>query len=523
MLKSFRLTALASAAVLLGASGCAHIANDQNGEVASVVAPAYAAREAVEPVQAEDSYYVKAANAIAAKIEKRDTKPAKNVILFVGDGMGISTITAARIYAGQRKGVDGESYQLAMDTLPYSALSKTYSHDSQIADSAATATAMTAGVKVTGRTLGLTQEAKYGNCASAETTGTDSLWEIAEEQGLATGIVSTARITHATPAATYSESASRNWEDDTEVEDGDCADIARQFIEWDHGDGFEVVLGGGRQHLLPADVSDPEYPSKAGRRTDGRNLIEEWTAKSDAHMFVYDQAGFDAVDFTSDKRVMGLFEPSHMQFDLDRSEDEAGEPSIAEMTEAAITRLSQNDNGFVLMVEGGRVDHAHHGGNAARALGDATALDEAVAKALEMTSEEDTLILVTADHSHTMTISGYSQRNNPILGLSSYGFTPNTGADGKPYTTLGYANGPGAVCSEGEGDAEGLCQRDDLNKRDTLDKNFMQQSAIPMASETHAGEDVALLASGPGANLVSGVMEENEIFHVIGQSLGLIK
>ncbi|MFC7291183.1 alkaline phosphatase [Hirschia litorea] len=514
MLKSIRLSALASATALFGLSACTHLTDP---EIAS-----FGDREAVTPSQSADSYYVSAAAAIQSKLEKRDVKPAKNVILFIGDGMGISTITAARIYAGQQKGVDGESYHLAMDSLPYSALSKTYSHDSQIADSAATATAMTTGVKVPGRTLGLTQDAKYGNCASAEATGTDSLWEIAEEQGLATGIVSTARITHATPAATYSESASRNWEDNTEVEDGDCADIARQLIEWDHGDGFEIVLGGGRQHLMPADVSDPEYPNKGGRRTDGRNLIEEWNEKSDAHVFVYDQAGFDAIDFASDKHVMGLFEPSHMQYTLDREEDGAGEPSIAQMTEAAITRLRQNDKGYLLMVEGGRVDHGHHGGNAARALSDAVALDEAVAKALEMTSDEDTLILVTADHSHTMTISGYSQRNNPILGLSSYGFTPNTGADGKPYTTLGYANGPGAVCGEGDGDAEAGCARSNLSKQDTTQKNFMQQATVPMASETHAGEDVALLAGGPGSNLVSGVMEENEIFHVIGKSLGLL-
>ena len=99
------------------------------------------------PVQAGDSYYVKASAAIEARIAARGQPRAKNVILFVGDGMGVSTITAARIYAGQVKGRDGESYQLAMDKLPYSAFSKTYTHDSQVADSAPTAVAMTAGVK----------------------------------------------------------------------------------------------------------------------------------------------------------------------------------------------------------------------------------------------------------------------------------------------------------------------------------------------------------------------------------------
>lgn len=517
MLKSFRLRSFLSITAVLGLGACSHFPQFNDADL-------YPQREAVEPVQAADSYYLAAHAAISQKLKQRNTSKAKNVILFIGDGMSIATITAARIHAGQLKGVDGESNVLAMDTLPWSALSKTYSHDAQIADSAATATAMVAGIKTPARTLGVTQSAKYGNCSSVEGNQAVSLWEIAEAQGLSTGIVSTARITHATPASTYAKSASRNWEDDTELEsEGDCLDIARQFIEWDHGDGFEIVLGGGRRHMLPATESDPEYPTKAGRRGDGRNLTKEWTAKSDDHVFVYDQAGFDKQDFASSERVLGVFEPSHMQYDIDRDEDGAGEPSIAEMTEAAITRLAQDEDGYVLMVEAGRVDHGHHGGNAARALGDAVALDEAVAKALSMTSEEETLILVTADHAHTMTIAGYSKRNNPILGLSSFGFTPNKAADGKPYTTLGYINGPGAVCGEGEGDAEGICKRSDLSNVDTTSKDYMQQAAIPKSSETHGGEDVALMARGPGANLVSGVMEQNEIFHVMGQSLGLVK
>ncbi len=475
-------------------------------------------REAVEPAQIADSYYLEAQQAVDQKYAERQTPRAKNVIIFIGDGMGVSTITSARIYAGRAKGLDGESYKLAMEKLPWSALSKTYSHDSQIADSAATATALVSGVKVPSGTLGVTQSVARGNCATADGAGSDSLFEIAEDAGLATGIVSTARITHATPASTYSHSVDRDWENDTSVKGG-CVDIALQLIEWPHGDGFEVVLGGGRSNFLTSDTQDPEYEDKTGRREDGRDLMAEWNAKSDTHQTITDAAGFEAMDFDSDIRVLGLFEPSHMQFELDRAEDGAGEPSISDMTEAAIRRLSRDEDGYVLMVEGGRVDHAHHAGNAARALSDAAALDEAVAKAVEMTDPDETLIIVTADHSHTLMIAGYSQRNNPILGLSSSGMTPNTGADGKPYTTLGYLNGPGAVCPE----MELGCQRSDLSDRDVEDKDFLQQSVVPMRSETHGGEDVAVFASGPGAMLVSGVMEQNEIFHVMGRSLGLVK
>lgn len=479
-------------------------------------------RQSFTPKQAKDSYFISAAQSVARR-EGENFKPhAKNVILFIGDGMGVSTITAARIYAGQSRGVDGESYSLTMETLPNVALSKTYSHDSQVADSASTATAMVTGVKTRSRTLGLTQDAAFGDCASAAGHGTDTIFELAEQAGLATGVISTARLTHATPAATYAESASRNWEIDGAMigpAEG-CKDIAAQFIDWDAGDGFEVAMAGGRRMFLPNETPDPEYEGKTGQRTDGRDLTAEWTHKSNQHYVIYDRAGFDGIDFSSDARVLGLFEPSHMEYELDRAEDKGGEPSLSELTKAAITRLSQNEKGYVLMVEGGRIDHAHHNDNAARALSDTVAFDDAIAAALEMTSSDDTLIIVTADHSHTLTISGYPARGNPILGVVKYvGGKTALGADGKPYTTLGYMNGKSACKGK---DGEWDCSRQDLSDVDTEDKDFLQQSLVRMPSETHGGEDVAIFASGPGSELVEGVMEQNEIFHVMGAASGLV-
>ena len=487
-------------------------------EAAEADAAPALARSAVVPQQAGDDYYVSAKTAVQSRAGDDFEPRAKNVILFVGDGMGVSTITAGRIYAGQQKGLDGESYRLAMESLPYSAFSKTYSHDAQVADSASTATAMMSGIKTLSRTLGLRSGIAYGNCASVGGQSTDSIFEIAEAAGLATGIVSTARITHATPAATYAESADRNWEDDNQVGGTDCKDIARQLVDWDAGDGFEVVLGGGRGAFFPASMTDPETGEAAGRRVDEADLTEVWTAKSDDHVYVSDQAGFDAIDFASSARVLGLFEPSHMQYELDRADDPAGEPSLAELTSAAITRLSQNDDGYVLLVEAGRIDHAHHGVNAARALGDTAALDEAVQAALDMTDAENTLIIVTADHSHTLTIAGYPVRGNPILGKVAYGPGGVARADdGKPYTTLSYANGE-TGCPPGEE----YCARADLTSVDTTDKDFHQQALVFQGSETHAGEDVPVYASGPGAELVRGTIEQNEIFHVMGRASGLL-
>lgn len=504
---------LAVSALALGAIGCAAMPYRS-------AAPA--------PAQAADSYYVKGAAAVRARAAERGHVPARNVILFVGDGMGVSTITAARIYAGQSRGVDGESYQLAMEKLPYSALSKTYTHDSQVADSAPTAVAMTTGVKSYNGSIGVTQAANLRDCASARTAGTTTLWEMAEASGMATGVISTATITHATPAATYAKTVERDWESDANVsaegKAAGCRDIAAQLVDWtaSNGDGFEVIMGGGRANFLPETVADPEYASQKGRRKDGRNLAEEWKAQAPNRTLVTDRAGFDAVDWTGAGQVLALFEPGHMQYELDRNKTQTGEPSLAEMTRAAITRLSSNPNGFVLMVEGGRVDHGLHAGDAQRALGDAVALDEAVATAVAMTNADETLIIVTADHSHTLAMQGYPQRGNPILGLVKENGRLVLARDGKPYTTLSFANGPGSVCKE-QADGKWLCDRPDLTNVDTTALGFRQQALIPLSSETHGGEDVAIFAGGPGANLFSGVVEQNEIFHVMAQSLGLTK
>ncbi|KCZ64406.1 alkaline phosphatase [Hyphomonas atlantica] len=481
-------------------------------------------REAATPIQSGDSYYQSAAEAVDARIQQRGVKPAKNVILFVGDGMSIPTITAARIYAGQKRGLDGESYRLTMETLPFMALSKTYSHDFQVADSASTATAMVTGAKTNSRMLGVLQDTRFNNCASVEGNTTDTLFELAERAGLATGLVSTARLTHATPASTFAKSPSRDWENDADLKGGDasaCKDIARQLIEWPEGDGFEVAMAGGRGSFTTVDQADVENADWSGNREDGRDLTAEWTAKSDDHVYITDKAGFDAIDFASDAKVLGLFEPSHMKFAIDRADDPAGEPSLVDLTKAAITRLSRNDEGYMLMVEGGRIDHGHHGVSAIRALDETDEMDQAVAAALEMTNADETLIIVTADHSHTMTISGYPTRGNPILGkvVSGLDNAPMDAQDGKPYTTLSYASGMTA-CRLVSGEQD--CVREDLSDIDTTEKNFQQPSLVFMASETHGGDDVAIFATGPGSELVSGVMEQNEIFHVMGRASGLV-
>ena len=233
--------------------------------------------------------------------------------------MSIATVTAARIYEGQKRGVDGELNNLTVDMFPYVALSKTYSHDGQVSDSAPTATAMTTGVKTKNDIVGLNSDAAIKDCEGSKDKHVTTIFEMAEAAGHATGVVSTARITHATPAATYAHIANRDWEDDKTMGDQigkGCIDIADQLVNWNAGDGFEVALGGGRQHFLPKEMADPEDEGKTGNRTDKRDLTKEWTKKSNNNVVVFDKAGFDAVDMKSGAKVLGLFERSHMEYEV---------------------------------------------------------------------------------------------------------------------------------------------------------------------------------------------------------------
>ncbi len=467
---------------------------------------------------------------------RRIKRRAKNVILFVGDGMGVSTVTAARILEGQLNGKPGEENRLSFENFPYLALSKTYSWDQQTSDSAPTMTAMVTGYKAREGMLSVdhTTTRFEGNAAIIAAKSLPTILEQAAVAGKHTGVVSTARITHATPAANYSHTAVRDWESDKEIRDYETAnglpngsldvkDISRQLIELPDAvkKSLKVVMGGGRTYFLPNTVKEPES-NASGRRKDGRDLTTEWVStRGPKANYVWNKTQFDAIDPAHTDYLLGLFENSHMQYEADRANDKAGEPSLTDMTEKAIKLLGKNRKGFYLQVEAGRIDHAHHAGNAKRALIDAIEFSRAIKKAYEMVDPEETLIIVTADHSHTFTIAGYPHRGNNILGLvhdvpNKDGEAPEASKDrlGLPYTTLGYANGPGWR----DALATGL-KRPDLTAVDTAGLEFLQEAAIPtVGAETHAGEDVAIYATGPKAHLVHGSMEQNWIYHVMREA-----
>lgn len=464
-----------------------------------------------------------------------NTGRAKNVILFVGDGMGISTVTAARIFDAQLRGSAGEENLLSFESFPYVGLAKTYNTNQQTADSAGTMTAMMAGIKTRAGVIGVNQYADRADCQSSLGTEVPSLMQTAAEQGLATGFVTTTRITHATPAATYAHSPERNWESDANLSEeaiaNGCQDIAAQLLAFDFGQGINVAMGGGLAAFIPATETEP-LTGRHGQRQDGRNLTREWQQKYEDSAFIWNQEQMAALDVTTTGHVLGLFNRSQMSYSHDRAGDDASEPDLPAMTETAIKVLQHQaqDGGFFLMVESGRIDHAHHAGNAYRALQDTREFSAAVQKAMELTSDEDTLIIVTADHSHSLTIGGYATRGNPILGAvvgnDAHGH-PRAGAsiaaDHMPYTTLGYRDGLGFAEDAG-GDSRYLLPiaggRHDLREVDTTHPDFHQEALVPLESEGHAGEDVAIYARGPWSHLFHSTHEQHYIYHVMRHALG---
>ena len=477
---------------------------------ASVAIPALAfAQTPNAAVSAADPYYKAGEAALARQMAVvPNTGRAKNVILFLGDGMGISTVTAGRIYDGQQKGVDGESNSLAFESLSYAALSKTYSHDTQVTDSAAGITAIMTGVKTRNKIIGLTSAAIGEKCETEKGAGVDTLAELAKSRGKAAGVVTTTRVTHATPAGAYAHTAYRDWEGDSDMPvealEGGCKDIARQLVEAPDALRLDVVLGGGRSRFLPED--------KDGKRADGRDLTADWLkaeGAGSAYVTTVDQLKAIPADT---RHVLGLFAAEHLPYEVERPVLGQGVPTLAEMAVSAVDVLSRNPNGYFLLVEGGKIDMGSHLGNARRTLTETVEFSKAIEAVLAKVDLKDTLIVVTADHSHGLVISGYAARNAPILGLAGNEGEPIVAGDGKAYTTLMFATGPSGPT--------GSDTRSDPSKEDLDDVDYHQQATVNLPSAAHAGEDVGVFADGPQAFLLRGVVEESYIFQVMRHAFG---
>lgn len=485
--------------------------------------------------------------ALSARNAPAPARHAKNAILFIGDGMGVPTVTAARILAGQLRGDHGEANALRFEGFPWLALAKTYNTNQMVPDSAGTITAILSGVKTDAGVLGVHEGVTRGDAASATASRVPTIFEEAEARGLSTGLVTTSRITHATPAGAYAHTPERDWESDGDLpEDAQRAgfpDIALQWLDFSAApaaektqrSGFEVTLGGGRREFLP------RRETRGGRRSDGRDLIAEWRAADASHVYVEDRSALLALEPKPGAAVLGLFADSHLDFDSDRRRrPEAREPSLAEMTRFAIRQLRTNPKGWLLLVEGARIDHAHHANNAYRALHDTLALDAAVEAALELVDLGDTLVIVTADHGHPISLRGYATRGNPILGVvvgndrhGNREEAPSEDLTGAPFTLLSYAGGPGypgKSDSQPEGPKrfphfaksyDGITGgRHEFGDAPPDDPSHLQEATLPLPYGTHSGEDVPVYATGAGSDLVHGVIEQHVLYHIVTEALG---
>ncbi|XP_035899102.1 uncharacterized protein LOC118506287 [Anopheles stephensi] len=452
----------------------------------------------------------------------KSDRRAKNAIFFIGDGMSLTTVAATRMYLGN------ENASLSFEQFPYFGLAKTYCVNRQVADSACTATAYLSGVKINYAMLNVAASVKRTTCEyDHEATEFKGLFQWAQEAGKATGVVTNTRITHASPAGAYASSADRDWEDDSEVT-ADCPttkeedkpkDIASQLVYGSVGKNLNVVLGCGRRHFLPKGTSDED--GKAGTRSDGVNLIDAW---KEVH------SGMGAAEYVSDKAslmeatktkkldyVLGLFDSSHCLYNLEIDEQNVGDrkPKLTDMVDAALSMLEGSEKGYVLFVEGGLIDTAHHSNRARLSLEETNEFHKAIDMARKRTSVDDTLIVVSSDHSHTLMFNGYPTRGNNILGIGDI-----SDIDGLPYTTLSYANGEGFSQTYVDGNPS---KRIDVSDYDFTNYRQRYLATVPLSSETHGGEDVGVYASGPSAHLFGGSMEQNVIPMLIAYATNIGK
>lgn len=505
------LTMMATLSALGGAPADAQQTDAQQAARAPVI----------EATQRENAWFAAGESELRERLARLpNTGRARNIVLMISDGAGIGTVYATRLFAGQQAGGFGDEHVLPYERFPHLALAKTYTVNAQTPDSAGTGTAIQTGVKTRSGVLGVDARTVRGDCATLSPV--KSIGDLFAEAGRSVGYVSTARITHATPAAGYAKSADRSFEVDTALP-RDCAgqkDIALQLFERMQAGEVDLALGGGRRSFFPRADEIRDEEGRLGRRGDGRHLIEE--AKAAGFQYAWNAETLAALDLARPGPVLGLFQSSHMEYEHDRTD----EPSLAEMTATAIRALSRSGDGFFLQVEAGRVDHGHHAGNLHRALTDGLAFADAVRVASEMTDPAETLIVVTADHSHALGFNGHCGRGSPITGLcyeiesqgEGHAEAPTLAADGRPYTVAGYLNGDGSILRQ---EAFFAGERPKLTNEEAMAPDYRQQALIPLGAETHSGEDVAIYARGPWAHLLDGTVEQSFIFHVMAHAAGL--
>ena len=311
----------------------------------------------------------------------------KNVIYFIGDGLGPSQRQITEYYKSE---VLGDNQKLAMNSMPALGITTTHAADTLITDSAAAGTALATGHK--------TNNGMISTLPSGEKV--KNLVNIAKEKGMKTGIITTTRLTHATPAVFITSNISRTNE----------AEMAEDFANAN----IDFYAGGGYRFFVPKSGD-----LKSSRRDD-KDIVKN-LQDSGYKTFVGENTSQDFLAYNpkNGDKIFAAFTNSHLPYEIDRINDPTT-PSLAQITKKGIETLSKdNPNGFFMMVEGGRIDHASHAQDAVGTIMDTIAMDDAIRVALDFynANPNDTLIVVAADHETGGMGLGYS--NNYALNLDA--------------------------------------------------------------------------------------------------------
>jgi len=382
---------------------------------------------------------------------------AKNVVFMIGDGMGMAHITGARIYNG------GSKSKLAMESFPVSGFSKTYCSDHYVTDSAAAATALASGVKTYKGAIGVGPDKK---------SKLETLVDLAKRQGKSVGFVTTTEVFAATPAGFFAHTLSR--------------ENKSELVSQVPTSGVDLFLGGGAGHFSESTLLAMEKKGWSILRNRQELLKLKPTVRS---------------------KVLGIFAKKQMHYEFERERDHLNEPTLQEMAEFAVSRLSKNKKGYFLMIEGGRIDVASHMNLAEAAFKEVIAFDRAIGSVLKKTSSKNTLVIVTADHeTGGLAINGYNSTE------TTKGKTLLEGKSIKDGSSLiSWSSGPG-------GDGEGTDPK--YWPKEPIPSDLKHPSNFKTVEASHTAVDVVILARGPHQERFQGFMENTEIPMKVAKAMG---
>ena len=405
-----------------------------------------------------------------SKIDSVSKPFPKSAIFFIGDGMGLATITGTRIWN------QGSWSSLNMESFSHSGFVKTYSGSSYVTDSAAAATALASGTKTYNGSIGLS--ASFLD-PKKKSRPLQTILDIAKKNGKSVGIITTTRVSHATPAAFYAHVKKR--------------DMEQQIVEQLINSDIDLLLGGGRCFFYPSGWNDP-YQKLPGRRRDGRNIIQEMKQKG----WVYLENKSDLDNVHPNAKVIGLFNYSHMTYETDRGQDQTNEVSLEGMLSYALKKFKANPKGYVLIVEGGRIDHASHENDAYRMVNETLVFDRVVGMTHKLVDLSETLLLLTADHeTGGLSLNGYedvkSTRGEHFISKK---------CDSTKKSLVSWASGP-----KHKDTKQDICL-------DTLAAHYGSSAA-------HTAVDVPILSTGTCAVSFTGFLDNEDIAWKLLKCLGL--